>query len=218
MTMHDLNTALHYADQYLFLKDKIIYGAGKTNEISSKGDPRMVCSIKKEVIEKTIEFHGHSCPGLTIGIRVSELAMEKLDIQNAKTPVCVAETDMCGVDAIQFLTGCSFGKGNLIHKDYGKSAFTFYDRDAQKGFRAVFKDNFARDEKNRDNRIKRILEADLKDLFLTQKVDTPPVRPARILKSIQCDACREMTMESRIRMFDGKNLCIPCFKTVEQKV
>ena len=178
----------------------------------------MACSIKKEVIEKTIKFHGHSCPGLTIGIRVSELAMEKLDIQNSKTPVCVAETDMCGVDAIQFLTGCSFGKGNLIHKDYGKSAFTFYDRDAQKGFRAVFKDNFARDEENRDNRIERILQADLKDLFLTEDVATPPVRPARILKSIQCDACREMTMESRIRMFDGKNLCIPCFQSVEQKI
>ncbi|MCK5164545.1 MAG: ABC transporter ATP-binding protein [Desulfobacula sp.] len=36
MTMHDLNTALRYADQYLFLKDKTIYGAGKINDISSK--------------------------------------------------------------------------------------------------------------------------------------------------------------------------------------
>lgn len=178
----------------------------------------MACVIDKELIEETIAFHGHSCPGLTIGIRVSELAMEKLDIQNAKTPVCVTETDMCGVDAIQFLTGCSFGKGNLIHKDFGKSAFTFYDRDAQKGFRAVFKDNFARDENDRDNRIKRILQADLKELFWTEDVDIPPVRPARILKSIQCDSCSEMTMESRIRLFDGKNLCIPCFQNVEQKI
>jgi formylmethanofuran dehydrogenase subunit E len=178
----------------------------------------MRCSIEKELIEKTIEFHGHSCPGLTIGIRVSELAMEKLDIRNAKAPVCVAETDMCGVDAIQFLTGCSFGKGNLIHKDYGKSAFTFYDRDAQKGFRAVFKDDFARDETDRNNRIHRILEADLEELFLTKAVDAPPVRPARILKSIQCDTCHERVMESRIRLFDGKKLCIPCFQNVEQKI
>ncbi len=177
----------------------------------------MTCSLKKELIEKTIEFHGHSCPGLTIGIRASELAMEKLDIHNAENPVCVAETDMCGVDAIQFLTGCSFGKGNLIHKDYGKSAFTFYDRNAQKGFRAVFND-FARDETDRNKRIKKILQADLKDLFSTQDVDVPPVSPARILKSIQCDSCHEMTMESRIRLFDGKSLCIPCFQNVEQKI
>ena len=177
----------------------------------------MTCTLKKELIKETIAFHGHNCPGLTIGIRASELAMEKLDIQNAKNPVCVTETDMCGVDAIQFLTGCAFGKGNLIHKDYGKSAFTFYDRNAQKGFRAVFND-FARDEQDRDNRIKLILQAELTDLFSIQEVGVPPVSPARILNSIQCDSCHEMTMESRIRLFDGKNLCIPCFQKVEQKI
>jgi len=36
MTMHDLNAALRYADNYLLLKDKTIYGAGLINDISSK--------------------------------------------------------------------------------------------------------------------------------------------------------------------------------------
>jgi formylmethanofuran dehydrogenase subunit E len=194
-----------------------LYGFCDVRVNLKKGDIKMTCSLETDLIERTIAFHGHSCPGLAIGIRVSELAMEKLDIQNAKNLVCVAETDMCGVDAIQFLTGCSFGKGNLIHKDYGKSAFTFYDRDTHKGLRIVFND-FARGETDRKNRIKQLIEADLKDLFSTQEVDAPPVRPARILKSIQCNDCREMTMESRIRLFDGRNLCIPCFQKVEQKI
>ncbi|MCP3874622.1 MAG: formylmethanofuran dehydrogenase [Desulfobacteraceae bacterium] len=178
----------------------------------------MSCSLSQDLIIKTIDFHGHNCPGLTIGIRASELAMEKIDIHNIEDPVCVTETDMCGVDAIQFLTGCSFGKGNLIHKDYGKSAFTFYNRKTQKGFRAVFKNDFARDEKDKNIRIKRLLEADLNDLFITQDIQAPPVRPARILKSIPCNTCGEMTMESRIRLFDSKSLCIPCFQNVEQKI
>ena len=178
----------------------------------------MACTLEKALIDKTIEFHGHNCPGLTIGIRVSELAMEKLDICNSTAPVCVTETDMCAVDAVQFLTGCSFGKGNLIHKDFGKSAFTFYDRDTQKGFRAVFKNEFAGDEQDRSIRIKKILEADLSDLFETSEVHLPPVRPARIMKSIPCADCGEKTMESRIRLFDGKHLCIPCFQKVEQKI
>jgi len=190
----------------------------KNKLMHKKGDFIMACSIEKEIIEKTIQFHGHNCPGLTIGLRVSELAMEKLDIQNVTSPVCVTETDMCGVDAIQFLTGCSFGKGNLIHKDFGKSAFTFFDREAGKGFRAVFNNDFARDEKDRANRINLLLAADLQDLFTTEEVTLPPVRPARILKSIQCNTCHEMTMESRIRLFDGKNFCIPCFQDVEQKI
>jgi formylmethanofuran dehydrogenase subunit E len=43
-------------------------------------------------------------------------------------------------------------------------------------------------------------------------------RPARILKSLVCDACGESVMESRTRRFRGKKLCIPCFAEVEQKV
>ncbi|MBI9088690.1 MAG: ABC transporter ATP-binding protein [Desulfobacterium sp.] len=41
MTMHDLNSALRYADNYLFLKNGTIYGAGKVEEIS----PGMVESV-----------------------------------------------------------------------------------------------------------------------------------------------------------------------------
>jgi len=178
----------------------------------------MACSIAKELIDKTIEFHGHNCPGLTIGIRVSELAMERLDIQNAEEPLCVTETDMCGVDAIQFLTGCSFGKGNLVHKDYGKSAFTFFNRKTGKGFRAVFQNSDAGDKPDKNLRIKQLLDADLEDMFIIEDVDIPPIRPARILKSIKCSNCREMTMESRIRIFDSQKLCLPCFKKVEQKI
>jgi formylmethanofuran dehydrogenase subunit E len=206
----------------------------------------MTCSLDKELIEKTILFHGHNCPGLSIGIRVSELAMEELNIQDATAPVCVTETDMCGVDAIQFLTGCTFGKGNLIHKDYGKNAFTFYDREVQKGIRAVFNDNFSGTSKTEDDdarilmnkvfqgtatkaekavamekriqRIEQIMAADLSGLFTFKEIDTPPARPPRILQSITCDACGEMTMESRIRLFGGKKMCHPCFHEVEQKI
>ena len=178
----------------------------------------MTCTLDKKLIEKTIDFHGHNCPGLTIGIRAAELARVKLDILESKNPVCVTETDMCGVDAIQFLTGCSFGKGNLIHRDYGKSAFTFFDRDKGKGFRAVFQNKVAGDEDNREVRIQKLLDARLDDLFLVQKIEKEPVKPARILKSIECGSCHEMTMESRIRLFDGQKLCLPCFNMVEQKI
>ncbi len=44
--------------------------------------------------------------------------------------VALVETDMCGVDAIQFLTGCTLGKGNLIQRDSGKNAYTFVRRSA----------------------------------------------------------------------------------------
>lgn len=180
----------------------------------------MSCAFQQDVIQNIINFHGHNCPGLAIGIRTAELALEKLDPNHTEDWVCVTETDMCGVDAIQYMTGCTFGKGNMIHKDYGKSVFTFFDRKTQKGFRALFNDSFkpTHKEMSKAQRIQTILDADLSDLFQIKEVGAPPVRPARILKSIPCDHCHEPTMESRVRLFGGEHLCIPCFEKVEQKI
>lgn len=178
----------------------------------------MSCSLDPYLIDETIKFHGHSCPGLTIGIRAAELARLELDIHETDNTLCVTETDMCGVDAIQYLTGCSYGKGNLVHRDFGKSAFTFFNKDTGKGFRAVFNDDIVPRDLEKKERIAGLLAADLNQLFKTTEIETPPVRPARILKSIPCEACGEKTMESRIRLFDGRQLCIPCFKKVEQKI
>ena len=89
-----------------------------------------------DVLEAAIAFHGHLCPGLAIGIRAAELAQCELDNPSDDEIVAVVETDMCGVDAIQFLTGATLGKGNLIHRDYGKMAFSFFCRDTGKRSRS----------------------------------------------------------------------------------
>jgi formylmethanofuran dehydrogenase subunit E len=202
----------------------------------------MSCSISKELIEKTIAFHGHSCPGLVIGIRAAELALQKLAQADRDDLVAVVETDMCGVDAIQLLTGCTFGKGNLIHKDYGKTAFSFYDRSKNVGFRALLRPDLSGDagselrslvkkveagtaneeervryHKLRDELQERYMNADLEEMFIVTEPPLPVPKPARILSSLKCEACGEMTMKSRTRRFDGKTLCWPCFEKVEQK-
>ncbi|MGD8916559.1 MAG: FmdE family protein, partial [Syntrophobacterales bacterium] len=68
--------------------------------------------INEEMVEKTVAFHGHMCPGLAVGIRAAEVALREIGPHaQDEEVVAVVETDMCGVDAIQFLTGCTFGKG-----------------------------------------------------------------------------------------------------------
>ncbi len=203
----------------------------------------MSCSIPKELIEKTIAFHGHSCPGLAIGIRAAEIALQKLGRPDQIDLVAIVETDMCGVDAIQFLTGCTFGKGNLIHKDYGKTAFSFYDRLKSAGFRAVIRPDIsgevglelrflskkvANGSSNQEERIRyealrqslqdRYMGAELEEMFIIMEPAFPIPKPARILQGLQCEACGEMTMESRTRRIDGKTLCQPCFEKEEQKI
>jgi formylmethanofuran dehydrogenase subunit E len=203
----------------------------------------MTCQIPAETIERVINFHGHSCPGLAIGIRASELAHRELGDLTDSQIVCIAETDMCGVDAIQYLTGCTFGKGNLIHRDHGKMAFTFFERKDGRGFRCLLKSN-ARDdmheemstlqlkiasgeandaEQKRCNELRaqmeeRLMVSDLDELFEVMEPKERMPRSARILASLVCEACGELTMESRTRRFEGQTLCQPCFDRMEQKI
>lgn len=102
----------------------------------------MGCSFPDELIERVIAFHRHSCPGLAIGIRASEYCLRYFPDTSPADLICIAEKTMCSVDAIQYLTGCSTGKGNLILQDLEEAAFTFYDRKKKKGFRFLFSPSF----------------------------------------------------------------------------
>ena len=198
--------------------------------------------ITEELIKKTTRFHGHWCPGLAIGIRAAEWALKELGKAPDEEIVAVAETDMCGVDAVQYLVGCTFGKGNLIHKDYGKNAFTFYRRKDGKAARLVARPGIYGDaganmgklhrkmleqglteeeeqvwRETRTAVSKRIMESDLMDLFeFKTPVNTVP-KLARILAPMVCESCGETVMETRTRHFGGQLLCIPCFEAREKR-
>ncbi|MGE4424279.1 MAG: FmdE family protein [Pseudodesulfovibrio sp.] len=179
----------------------------------------MPCTIPQDKIEAAIAFHGHFCPGLTIGIRAVELARRELGELDTLALVAVAETDMCGVDAIQFLTDCTLGKGNFIHRDHGKRAFTFFDRKSGQGFRALLRETaMAGPEYTREQAIDRFMDLPLDDMFSVTRLDCPPPRPAAVLESLRCEQCGEMTMESRTRRYAGKTYCIPCFADIDQKL
>ena len=202
----------------------------------------MTCSISSEEIDATIRFHGHSCPGLAIGIRVAEYVRREFGELNPQQLICVTETDMCGVDAVQFLTGCTFGKGNLIHRDFGKAAFSFYNLAEEKAFRIVVRPEGrgsghpelaglmakGREGTLTDAEGERIaqlrqemqsglLTRELDELFRREDLECEPPRGPRVLQSLTCQSCGEETMESRTRRFLGRTLCIPCFQEVEQK-
>jgi formylmethanofuran dehydrogenase subunit E len=199
--------------------------------------------INEEMVGKTVAFHGHMCPGLAIGIRAAEVALREIGPHaHDEEVVAVVETDMCGVDAIQFLTGCIFGKGNLIHLDYGKNCFTFYRRSNGKGIRLVTRRqaldppdpeweslrsrlseaDLTQEERDRfrqlhEARTKKILDLPLKNLF---EIKEPPGKMpshARIMDSVACESCGEGVMETRTRRFMGKTVCIPCFSEMEQR-
>ena len=199
--------------------------------------------ISEEMVQKTVAFHGHMCPGLAIGIRAAAVALRDIGPHaHDEEVVAVVETDMCGVDAIQSLTGCTFGKGNLIHLDYGKNAFTFYRRSDGKGIRLVTRlDAFGEpdpewealrerlgeadltpEERERFRelhaaRSRQILDIPLDELFELKEPEGKIPRHARVMESVTCESCSEQVMETRTRRFEGRTLCIPCFDQLEQR-
>jgi formylmethanofuran dehydrogenase subunit E len=199
-------------------------------------------TITQERIQQTTSFHGHWCPGLAMGIRAAEWALREMGKAPDEEIVAVVETDMCAVDAIQFLTGCTFGKGNLIHKDFGKNAFTFYRRKDGKAARLVARpamygntgailgrlhrkmldQGLSEEEEKlwRETRAsisKRIMNANLVNLFEIKTPVDPVPKMARILSNMVCESCGETVMETRTRHFGGQLLCIPCFESRERR-
>jgi formylmethanofuran dehydrogenase subunit E len=82
--------------------------------------------------EDVVDFHGHACPGLALGYRVAVYVMEVLGERAADEEfIAIIENNSCAVDAVQVITGCTFGKGNLIFKDYGKQVYTFIKRNSE---------------------------------------------------------------------------------------
>lgn len=169
--------------------------------------------MKKELWEKAVGFHGHECPGLAIGVRACDAAMEKMGIGCAQDEeiVCITENDACGVDAIQSLLGCSIGKGNLIYRGTGKQAFSFFNRKNGEKLRLYFKGVSHTDD--RQEKQKFILEGPIDEVFdfSVPKFDLP--EQARIFTSVECECCKEKAPEHKMHLQGGITVCEDCFNS-----
>jgi formylmethanofuran dehydrogenase subunit E len=162
--------------------------------------------------EKAAAFHGHKCPGLAIGVRAAVIALEhfKTGASEDEELVCVTENDACGVDGVQALTGCTFGKGNLLYRGTGKQAFSFFDRRSGRKIRLFFKAPGG--QMNREEKMVYILNAPVDDVFVIGEPSFTLPEPARHFETITCQVCGEGAPEHKIRLQDRKKVCMDCFK------
>ncbi|MBU0514442.1 MAG: TraR/DksA C4-type zinc finger protein [Proteobacteria bacterium] len=172
-----------------------------------------------------IDFHGHLCPGLLIGYRAAKAAQGRLAGPRAEDEelVCVVENDSCSVDAVQFMTGCTFGKGNLIWRDHGKQVFTWLRRPDGAGVRLAYIGDLNRERlpdpaADRAARVERLLTAPDQELFEIGEPQTGLPAEARIHKTLACDRCGEGVMETRTIKDQGQTYCLPCASTLGLKV
>jgi len=193
----------------------------------------------EEDFQQLVAFHGHLCLDIALGYRVAKAAMRALSCERPSDEelVTVVENDSCSVDAIQTITGCTFGKGNLVYQPYGKAAYTVYDRRTHRavrvychfwrdfdtgegrGFmdlmnRALGGEGTPEDRERFQTTMReiscRILDMPEARLFTLTPVSGPPPPSARIFASAACERCGEWTMEIRLTSIDGKRFCQSC--------
>jgi formylmethanofuran dehydrogenase subunit E len=129
--------------------------------------------------------------------------------------VCVAETDACGIDAVQAILGCTIGKGNLILHDIGKQAFSFFNRVSGERLRLYFTAQ-CKVEMEREQWQRYILETEAEALFTFAKPEFPFPGRARLYPSIMCSDCFEFASEHHMRIYDKKPVCAACFEKLNR--
>ncbi len=195
----------------------------------------LMSDINKEFAE-VVKFHGHACPGLAYGFRATRLALRELGILRSgdEELVAVVENNSCAVDAIQALAGCTFGKGNLIFKDYGKQVYTFIKRASGEAVRVAvswqppgegteeqeaWRSFMAGDrspavmklvQAAKKAKMGKILAADDRELFKVSRPEVALPTPARIYKSLTCRVCGEKVMEPKAEKGSTGPICMPC--------
>ena len=186
--------------------------------------------------EDAAAFHGHVCGGLAIGYKAALYAAELLDLSFSpdEEVVCITETDSCAVDAIQTVLGCTAGKGNLIVHRWGKSAFSFYQRDSGRSLRLVLRPDAgeksdelkvlrsrvfsgaASDEERRryqtlrQQQVEDILRMPPEALFIVKETELPLPAPAVMQDSVVCSVCGEQAAKGFCSVDEGKYVCRPC--------
>lgn len=194
--------------------------------------------INPDLLKIGIEFHGHKCPAMPLGMRAGLAALKKLGVERAsnKELYCYCETGpshatACFVDGLQVATGCTFGKGNIEKLNLGKTAFTLVDIKNKKAVRISLNPDFQAKSLSSEFVNQRKIGVEPKDIKpeivdpAVEKITT--VEDADILKIEdvknfefkpkkgtfdweKCSKCNEIVFSTGLRVVDGKHYCIPC--------
>ncbi len=163
-------------------------------------------------LRRAVAFHGHLCPGLLIGWRAARAAADALEATGSPDEelILIAENDSCSVDAFQALLSTTFGKGNLIFRDYGKQVFTLGDRRSGRSVRVALRSDAFPVGLSREAKIDRLLTEESPALFHVNPVRLRLPERAQIRQTVPCSRCHEGVMETRTVSGQDGVFCLPC--------
>ncbi|MFI9810023.1 FmdE family protein [Streptomyces sp. NPDC052301] len=189
---------------------------------------------RDQAYKDVVAFHRHECPGAAFGVRVAEAALSRLDTSQDGL-VVVSEIDTCAVDALQVLTGCTYGKRNLLHQDNGRNVFTFWEHGNGKGLRIRAKadsivyrtkelwelsdriengtaspQDESRFAELQAERTVQLLQVDEEEILTVDEVEGAAPQPKRLAPVDTCEECGEPTSVETLHDHRGRMLCPAC--------
>jgi formylmethanofuran dehydrogenase subunit E len=166
-----------------------------------------------ELLDISTKIHGHICAGQVIGVRMSILGLQRINIDkpkgvDRKKLYVLVEIDRCATDAIQSVTGCSLGKRSMRWMDFGIMAATFVNLETGKAFRVTAREESRElskkycpeieDKYQRQLTAYRVMPEE--ELFAVRevKVNIPECdMPGHPQRRVQCEQCGDYVQDCR---------------------
>jgi formylmethanofuran dehydrogenase subunit E len=193
----------------------------------------------KEYLEVGLEFHGHKCPAMPMGLRAGLAAMKILGVERSKDKELVIEAETgkghaagCFLDGIMVATGCTYGKSNIQKLYYNKMAFTLIDAKTARAVRVSLKPEFFEKAVNSpfvqerkkgvppqdispaitDPLVERIMNLPESDFLNISEIFRKELKKGSACFEVKrCAKCGEAVFTDKLTETpEGKLLCIPC--------
>lgn len=193
----------------------------------------------KEYYDLALEFHGHKCPAMPMGLRAGLAAMRALGVSRSKDKELFVEAETgkghaagCFVDGIMASTGCTYGKANIRKLYYNKMAFTLIDTRSGRAVRVTLKPEFfekalsspfVRERKEgvppqdispeiANPLVERVLSLPEEEFLDMGGIGTLDFKQKKgIFEARRCESCGEPVFVDKLRLTaGGKLVCIPC--------
>lgn len=177
------------------------------------------------LLERSVRFHGHLCPGQVIGVRMAMLGCELIGIddpqQEIRKLIVFVEIDRCASDAIAVVTGCKLGRRSLKFVDNGIMAATFLNLETGRAYRICATERSRELALEYAPHIKSVQERQLcayrmmplSELFRTEEVrvdlqslDLPGPTRSKVI----CEECGETVRDGKEKILNDRILCRPC--------
>jgi len=193
----------------------------------------------KNYLELGLQFHGHKCPAMPMGLRAGAAAMNKLGVERTGDSEWLALVEIgdnhcatCFADGVQVITGCTFGKGNIRKLNYGKWGLILVNKKSGHAVRVSPKaEAMARNKASSfftDYRTKGVpptkVPAGVVDPLIEGVMNAPEEMLLNVgevfdysyhetkhsFESFVCEECGEMVVEQYGRLKGGKKVCPVC--------